>query len=136
MPPPGASIPFSGFDAILDRISGKSDVLSRYVHKYFLDMARHCRGLIRSVKPGGTIHYIVGNSKFYEVLLPVEEILAALFEATGFTNIKIKSIRKRTSKKELFEFVVSARKPLPCASVPDELKEEVQASLRRMGDKP
>jgi hypothetical protein len=110
-------------------------VLSRYVHKYFLDMARHCRGLFRAVAPGGTIHYIVGNSKFYDVVLPVEEIFAALFEAAGFTNTKIQSTRKRTSKKELFEFVVSARKPLPCQSTPD-LREEVQASLRHLEDKP
>lgn len=25
------------------------------------------------------IHYVVGNSKFYDVMLPVEEIFAALF---------------------------------------------------------
>jgi len=118
MPPSNACVPFNGFAAILGRISDKSDVLSRYVHKYFLDMAQHCRGLFRSVKPGGAIHYIVGNSKFYDVLLPVEELFAALFEAAGFTNVKIKPIRKRTSKKELFEFVVSARKPSPCGTTP------------------
>ncbi len=134
-PPSNTSVPFNGFAAILAQISDKSDVLSRYVHKYFLDMARHCRGLFRSVAPGGAIHYIVGNSKFYDVLLPVEEIFAALFEAAGFTNAKIQSTRKRTSKKELFEFVVSARKPFPCESTPD-LHEEVQANLRRMGEKP
>ena len=36
---------------------------------------------------------------------------AALFEDTGFRDVDIRVIRKRTSKKELFEFVVSARKP-------------------------
>jgi len=109
-PPASGNVPFPGFATILRRIREKSDVLSRYVQKYFLDMVQHCQGLFRSVKPGGSIHYIVGNSKFYDVLLPVEEIFAALFEAAGFTNTKIESIRKRTSKKELFEFVVSARK--------------------------
>jgi hypothetical protein len=118
-PPASSGIPFQGFATILRRISEKSDVLSRYVHKYFLDMVQHCQGLFRSVKPGGAIHYIVGNSKFYDVLLPVEEIFAALFEAAGFIDSKMASLRKRTSKKELFEFIVSARKPLPCRPTPN-----------------
>ncbi|MCC6444528.1 MAG: hypothetical protein IT210_13865 [Armatimonadetes bacterium] len=54
--------------------------------------------------------YIVGNSKFYDVLLPVEEIFAALFKAAGFTGVNVHTLRKRTSKKELFEYIVSARK--------------------------
>jgi len=40
-----------------------------------------------------------------------DEIFAALFRAAGFSDPTIRTIRKRTSKKELFEFVVSARKP-------------------------
>jgi predicted methyltransferase len=75
-------------------------------------MEKHTKELFQVVKPGGRIHYIVGNSKFYDVMLPVESIFAALFEATGFVKTEVKTIRKRTSKKELFEFVVSAGKPL------------------------
>jgi len=41
----------------------------------------------------------------------VEEIFAALFREAGFDQQTVQTIRKRTSKKELFEFVVSARKP-------------------------
>jgi hypothetical protein len=104
-------IPFDGFERILARISDRSPILSRYVHKYFHDMVHHCRSLHTVVKPGGTVHYIVGNSKFYDVMLPVERIFAGLFESAGFVNPEIRTIRKRTSKKELFEFVVSARKP-------------------------
>jgi hypothetical protein len=75
-------------------------------------MVFHCRELFRVVKPGGSISYIVGNSKFYDVLLPVEEIFATLFRTSGFEDIDVRVIRKRTSKKELFEYVVSARKPI------------------------
>jgi len=102
---------YSGFPLILDAIKGRSDTLSRYVHKYFVDMYGHCRALINVVKPGGSVHYIVGNSKFYDVLLPVEEIYAAMFESVGFESISVQATRKRTSKKELFEFVVAARRP-------------------------
>ena len=74
-------------------------------------MVHHCAELFRVVKPAGAVNYIVGNSKFYDVMLPVEEIYAAMFEAAGFQSVNICRIRKRTSKKELFEFVVSAQKP-------------------------
>jgi len=96
---------------ILARIAERSPLLSRYVEKYFHDMAQHCRSLYEVVRPGGSIHYIVGNSKFYDVLLPVERLFAALFEAAGFEDASVQTLRKRTSKKELFEFLVTARRP-------------------------
>ena len=104
-------IPYDDFKDILARIAQQSPLLSRYVHKYFYDMVSHVEGLRTVLKPEGRIHYIVGNSKFYDVLLPVEGIFAALFQAAGFEDVEIKTIRKRSSKKELFEYVVSARKP-------------------------
>ena len=63
------------------------------------------------MKSGGDLYYIVGNSKFYEVMLPVQEIFASLFKEAGFKDVEVTTIRKRTSKKELFEYVVSASKP-------------------------
>lgn len=110
-PTDDGKVPFDGFNKILDDIKTKSGVLSRYVHKYFYDIKFHCKDLFDVVKPGGTVHYIVGNSKFYDVMLPVEGIYAAMFEDVGFDHVNVKAIRKRTSKKELFEFVVSANKP-------------------------
>ena len=108
----GAAVPFARFDAILTAIHERSGVLARYVAKYFHDMVLHARSLFPLVAPGGSIHYIVGNSKFYDVVLPVEEIFAAIFEGVGFDGTRIETIRKRSSKKELFEFVVTARKPI------------------------
>lgn len=105
------TVPFGGFDDILGAIAGHSRLLSRYVHKYFDDMVLHVAELMRVVKPGGTVHYIVGNSKFYDVVLPVEDIFAALFRSVGFVGVEVRVVRKRTSKKELFEYIVSARKP-------------------------
>ncbi|MGB6430732.1 MAG: hypothetical protein WBF06_09105 [Candidatus Acidiferrales bacterium] len=109
---PESGIPFSEFGSILARISKSSGLLSRYVHKYFCDMAVHVRELFEVVKPGGTVHYIVGNSKFYDVLLPVEQIFTCLFEHAGFVDANYTVVRKRTSKKELFEYDVTATKPL------------------------
>jgi hypothetical protein len=114
-PPKARKIPYSGFSVLLEKIATQgakhSPLLSRYVHKYFYDMVDHCAGLFDVVAPGGTIHYVVGNSKFYDVMLPVEDLFSALFVTAGFKKASIRTIRKRTSKKELFEFVVSAEKP-------------------------
>lgn len=109
-------IPYTGFSEIVERITARSGVLGRYVAKYFHDMVGHCQSLFDVTAPGGSVHYIVGNSKFYDVMLPVEHIYAALFEDAGFEAAKVETIRKRTSKKELFEFVVSARKPSQSAN--------------------
>jgi hypothetical protein len=110
-PPPGPPVPYPGFEDVLDRIAARSDLLSRYVHKYFHDMAAHVASLVRVLEPGATVHYIVGNSKFYDVLVPVERIYAALFEAHGLAGVRVETIRKRSSKRELFEYVASARLP-------------------------
>lgn len=110
-PPDNRIIPYTDFMKILTSIEEKSSTLSRYVHKYFYDMMDHVRNLFMVTKSGGSIYYIVGNSKFYDVMLPVEEIFASLFAEAGFESIIIKIIRKRTSKKELYEYLVSAKKP-------------------------
>jgi len=110
-PPSARHIPYASFASLLTQIADSSLLLSRYVEKYFYDMALHCKELYEVVAPGGEIHYIVGNSKFYDTLLPVEEIYATLFECVGFAGCDIRVIRKRNSKKELLEFDVSARKP-------------------------
>jgi hypothetical protein len=110
-PPSDVEVPYAGFSKIVASVAQHSPLLSRYIHKYFYDMVHHCFELYRVVRPRGVINYIVGNSKFYDVMLPVESIYAAMFEAAGFQDIEVRNIRKRTSKKELFEFVVSGKKP-------------------------
>jgi hypothetical protein len=110
-PPPGRSVAYPGFADILAGIAARSDLLSRYVHKYFHDMTDHVASLAGVLERGATVHYIVGNSKFYDVLVPVERIYAALFDAHGLTGVRVETIRKRSSKRELFEYVVSARLP-------------------------
>jgi hypothetical protein len=83
-------------------------LLSNYIAKYFDDMWVHFRGLKSVLAPGAEIHYIVGNSTFYGVLLPVEKLFAEMLRELSFTNIECRAIRKRNSKKELIEFDVTA----------------------------
>jgi hypothetical protein len=96
---------------ILARIGIHSPLLARYVQKYFEDMEQHCRSLFPLVESGGCITYIIGNSKFYDVVVPTERLFGALFAACGFTQILIEPLRKRSSKKELVEYAVIAQKP-------------------------
>jgi len=88
-----------------------TQLLGRYVHKYFEDIKRHIIGLRKVLSQSARCHYIVGNSKFYDTMLPVEHIYAALFADAGFVNVSVETIRKRTSKKELYEFIVHAHTP-------------------------
>jgi len=84
------------------------EVLSRYVGKYFEDIWQHLNSAVKLMKHGGEMHYIVGNSKFYNVLIPVEEIYRDMLKKVGVGSTVIIPLRKRNSKKELVEFDVVA----------------------------
>jgi hypothetical protein len=83
-------------------------LLANYVAKYFDDMWAHFQGLIPLLARRAELHYIVGNSTFYGVLLPVEQLYAAMLIELGFKDVECIPIRKRNSKKELIEFDVKA----------------------------
>lgn len=102
--------PLQDLPLMARRIAKHSDVLARYVSKYFFDMLLHVASLSGSVARGGQVHYVVGNSKFFDVVLPVERLFAEIFELSGFKNATVTTLRKRTSKRELFEYLVSATK--------------------------
>jgi hypothetical protein len=87
LPDVDVAVPYGDFENILERIAATSPLLSRYVQKYFTDMVRHVEEIYKVVRSGGSIHYIVGNSKFYDVMLPVEQIFAALFRHAGFERV-------------------------------------------------
>ncbi|MBI1852035.1 MAG: SAM-dependent methyltransferase, partial [Planctomycetes bacterium] len=82
-------------DRIADKIAARQPILGRYVRRYFEDVRVHLASLRRVLRPGARCHYVVGNSKFYDTLVPVERLYAALFEQTGFEDVSIDVIRKR-----------------------------------------
>jgi hypothetical protein len=96
-------------DGIKHHDNRNGRLLANYVAKYFDDIWKHLNSLISVLNDGGEIHYIVGNSTFYNVLLSTEKLYAAMLERLGFERITYRAIRKRNSKKALFEFDVSAR---------------------------
>lgn len=108
------NIPISGLALLVKKIS-KGDarngpLLANYVTKYFYDMWEHFASLYHNVNTGGKIVYIIGNSSFYNNIVPAEKWYGELMTAVGFTKINIEVIRKRNSNKALFEFAVTARK--------------------------
>jgi hypothetical protein len=107
----GGEVDVADFKAIIRQIEKSSALLANYVHKYFVDIARHLQSVKPVLAPGAGLFYIVGNSKFYDTLVPAEKLYAALMAQLGFERINIRPIRKRNSKKELVEFCVQARHP-------------------------
>lgn len=108
--PNGYRVHHKDFGKIIEGINQNSSLLANYVHKYFVDITIHLESLYKVLEPNAKVFYIVGNSKFYDTLVPVENIYASILENAGFVNTKVEILRKRNSKKELFEYVVSARK--------------------------
>lgn len=106
---PELQAPLPLLTPLLEKVKQRSPVLANYIYKYFIDIRQHIASVSRVLNPKAQLHYVVGNSKFFDTVVPVEEIYALLFKEAGFSQINIHLLRKRNSKKELFEFVVSAR---------------------------
>lgn len=86
-------------------------LLATYVHKYFHDMWQHFQSITEHVRPGGRVSYIVGNSTFYTHDVPAQQWYANMLKALGYEGVKVEAIRKRNSKKALFEFDVTGQRP-------------------------
>lgn len=85
-------------------------VLTQYIMRYFADIWTHLNSLLPVLRQGAEVDYIVGNSSYFGVLLPVEQIYAAMFAELGFREIHIHTVRRRNSSKALLEFRVHARR--------------------------
>ena len=86
-------------------------LLAAYVAKYCEDMSRHFNALPTVLKPDARVHYVVGNSTFYGILVPTEQLYATMLRQYGFEDVAVRAVRKRNSKKALIEFDVSATWP-------------------------
>lgn len=109
--PNGLIIEHDNFYEIINEIAATSRVLSNYVHKYFVDICSHLESVFQATAANAKIFYIVGNSKFYDTVVPVEQIYQSILRQVGFINVETSVLRKRNSKKELWEMCVTATKP-------------------------
>jgi len=93
---------------IPERIGQHSHLMQNYVIKYFNDIEQHIESLMTFRRRSAPVAYVIGNSKFYKIVLPSDEILADIFEANGFQAISIERMRRRNSKSGLYEAIVFA----------------------------
>ncbi|MAQ14399.1 MAG: DNA methyltransferase [Sandaracinus sp.] len=104
-----------GLRPVLERIRAASpkngELLAAYVDRYFEDIDRHLEALRPLVAPGGSLAYVIGNASFYGELVPAETLFEALMRRHGFRDARSTILRKRNSKKELYELLVTARAP-------------------------
>jgi len=100
-------------EAVLPAIQRQSPLLSNYIKRYFVDIERHFYELRKVLSANARVFYVIGNSKFYDTVLPVETLYAQLLEALGASQVNIRTLRQRSSKKELKEFLVSAHFTAP-----------------------
>jgi len=94
--------------SILQTKEKNSLLMANYVWKYFHDMHLHFQNICNYLKKGAILSYIVGNSSFYGVQVHTETLLEESLKSLGFSNVGNKVVRKRNSKKELFEYCVYA----------------------------
>jgi hypothetical protein len=85
-----------------------AEVMSKYVHKYFDNIYSHLLGLSTLLKPNAKVNYIVGNSSFYGHFVETQEIIAENLKQIGYKEVCINAIRRRNTKKGLFEYNVKA----------------------------
>lgn len=89
--------------------SKNGELLAKYVHKYFHDMQLHFESLRHVLSDNAELHYIVGNSSFFGIMVDTAEILASSMKNLGYENVNYEIIRKRNCNKALFEYDVSAK---------------------------
>lgn len=97
-------------ERIAKRPEGSAGLMAQYVRRYFADMSLHVSALREVLRPGGEFYYVVGNASFYGYVVETEKALAQLFAGAGFDKVTTRTLRKRSSKAELFEFVVEGRR--------------------------
>jgi hypothetical protein len=98
-------------EAIRASSAANAGLLANYVAKYFVDARQHLSAVTARIASGGRVHYVVGNSTFYGVLVSTELLYANLLRELGFRQVEVVPLRKRNSKRELFEFDVRAVAP-------------------------
>jgi hypothetical protein len=71
-------------------------------------MHQHFDAMRQTLAPGAKLHYIVGNSTFYGIRVDTDTLLTLSLQQLGYRHIEKRIVRKRNSKKELFEYCLSA----------------------------
>lgn len=82
--------------------------MAQYVQKFFYDMYLHLKNLRKNLAHGCELYYIMGNSSFYGNMVHTDVVMCELMKSLGYKNPSSRVIRKRNSKKELYEFMITS----------------------------
>lgn len=83
--------------------------MALYVKKFFDDMYLHLSNLRGHLNNNATINYILGNSSFYGNYVETDLIIDEMLTTLGYKDVKSRIIRKRNSKSNLFEYIITAK---------------------------
>ena len=96
--------------SFVSRIRQRGELMANYVLKYFETLWAHAEQLGQVVSSDARLAYVIGNSKFYGIEVPSDELLAKVFSHHGFRPTSIERMRKRNSKSGLYEAIVFMEK--------------------------
>jgi SAM-dependent methyltransferase len=101
-------------DNIAARGHYRRNDMAEIVHKYFDDMYKVMRQVVRALRPGGRFILVVGDSLIADVYLPTDLILARIGRELGLSIEKIEKARDRRSGQvrsyKLRETIVTLKK--------------------------
>jgi hypothetical protein len=93
---------------IPEEVGERGPLMRNYIIKYFNDMETHILSLRPFLAEGARLAYVIGNSKFYGIPLPSDEVLSDILEANGVGVPSIERMRRRNCKSGLYEAVLFA----------------------------
>lgn len=93
--------------SMADAKNGKT--MAQYVLKFFYDMYLHLKNLRKNLSYGCELYYIMGNSSFYGNMVHTDVVMCELMKDLGYKSPSSRVIRKRNSKKELYEFMITSK---------------------------
>lgn len=81
----------------LDEVS-KDSRIPKLIRAYFSDMYKVFNNFNQLLKLNGEIYFDIGDSQYYGVHIPVDELMSKIATLNGFEEISNKTIRNRRSK--------------------------------------
>lgn len=68
----------------IELVEGNNPKIPQMIVGYFADLSATIRELARVVRPGGAIAFVVGNTRWGGVVIPIDHLLLAIGERSGF----------------------------------------------------
>lgn len=94
--------------SVLPELAGENLKMANYIIRYFNAMWDHIQSLPTVMAEHSRVIYVVGNTKISGFELRTDDILAELLGHVGFKTDSIERMRKRQSRKGLYEATVFA----------------------------